>query len=268
MINDERMGEKSYCVYVHIFPNGKRYVGQCQEPAERRWKSGSGYRRQSLINSAILKYGWDNVQHEILYSGLALAEAHEKEVQLIKCLHTNSLRGGFGYNLSDGGESGSKGYKHTAQTRQLLSELNSGENNAFYGKRHPEETRQKISAAHKGKVMPEESRRKMSESKSGENHPQYGKHCSVETKQKLRKANLGEKHPQFGMKGRNNPHAKTYLCVETGEIYKSLFEIKDMLHLPDVSHISSVCIGKRKSAYGFSWEYISKNKKTEESTYE
>ena len=45
--------------------------------------------------------------------------------------------------MSDGGESGFRGGKHSAETRQILSELNSGENNAFYGKKHSAETRQK-----------------------------------------------------------------------------------------------------------------------------
>lgn len=249
---------ESFCVYVHTFPNGKRYIGQCKEPAEARWKNGNGYLRQKLIHNAIVKYGWGNVTHEIVCSGISREQAYQREAELIKELNTNAVNGGNGYNMSDGGESGSKGYRHTEEHKALMSQLQSGENNGFYGKKHSKETRQKISTVHKGKVMSEESRRKMSESRSGENHPQYGKHCSEETKQKLRKANLGEKHPQFGMRGRDNPHTKSFLCVETGEVFGCLSEIADSLK-SDVSHVSAVCRGRRKKACGYHWEYAKQN---------
>ena len=69
--------EIKYCVYMHIFPNQKRYIGQtCQKP-ERRWNNnGSGYLgkrkngeyKQPLIANAIQQYGWENIKHEILFN--------------------------------------------------------------------------------------------------------------------------------------------------------------------------------------------------------
>lgn len=251
--------KESYCIYAHTFPNGKRYIGQCKEPAVNRWRNGWGYIHQPLIHNAIQKYGWENAKHEVICSGLTQKAAYEKETALIKKLNTNAVNGGNGYNMSDGGESGSKGYKHTDECKKRLSELNSGENNGFYGKAHTDDTKAKISAVHKGKRTSEESRRKMSQSKTGEKHPLYGMPRSEETKQKLSKANTGENSPNFGLKGRDCPRSKSYLCKETGATYISLSEIKDSLNLTDVSHISGACLGKRKTAYGYHWEHINKN---------
>lgn len=252
------MTKGTYCVYILTFPNGKHYVGMCKEPAENRWKNGWGYYGQRLMANAIKKYGWENVERRIPHSGVTKEVACEKEVELIKELNSNYLKGKNGYNLSDGGESGFHGGKHSAETKELLRALNIGENNKFYGKKHSAETRQKISATHKGKVISEKTRKKMSKSKSDVNHPMFGKHRSEEVKQKLRDANLGENNPIYGLKGRDCPHSKLYRCIETGKVYKSLSEVKEALDANDVSHISAVCRGKRKTANGYRWEYVNK----------
>ena len=37
--------EKLYCVYKHTSPSGKIYIGMtCQEPPEKRWHNGNGYK--------------------------------------------------------------------------------------------------------------------------------------------------------------------------------------------------------------------------------
>jgi len=252
-------GKCDYCVYVHTFPNGKRYVGQCKQPAEQRWQGGSGYKRQPLIHNAIVKYGWDNIKHEVVRENLTAENAWVQETLLIKEYNTNALNGGNGYNMSDGGESGSKGYKHTDEHKAKMSEINAGSNNGYYGKTHTEEIRQKISAANKGKRMSQESRDKMRVSRSGEKHFLYGKPRTDEVKQKISAACSGERGSQYGKRGALSTHAKTYLCVETGIIYKGLSAIAEELHIPSASNISNVCNGKRKSAYGFRWQYANIN---------
>ena len=68
-----------YCVYKHTFPNGKIYIGVTSINPLRRWENGFGYRKQTVMFRAICKYGWDNIQHEILFDGLAKEEACQKE---------------------------------------------------------------------------------------------------------------------------------------------------------------------------------------------
>lgn len=99
----------NFVVYKHTFPNGKAYVGITERDPLLRWKNGNGYAGQLKIRNAILKYGWENVLHEILFSGLTKEEACEKEKQLIK--EFDSVENG--YNVSTGGEYGSSGaYKY------------------------------------------------------------------------------------------------------------------------------------------------------------
>ena len=67
--------EKEYCVYVHIFPNEKRYVGQTKQKPEYRFNNGEGYNGCPYMYRAIQKYGWENVRHEILIDGISAEQA-------------------------------------------------------------------------------------------------------------------------------------------------------------------------------------------------
>jgi len=250
------MSEGNYCVYVFTFPNGKHYVGQCREPAENRWKGGSGYNNQPFVYNAILKYGWSNIKREIAHSGLTRKAAYQKEVETIASLRCNAAKGGVGYNLSDGGESGFKGGRHTTETKERLSEAHSGENNCFYGKTHPPETRRRMSEAGKKRFASEEARAWLGSLRKGKPSPMLGKRLTPEAKKRLSEINSGEKHPQYGMTGIKNPKAKAVRCIETGVVYGCRSEAAEVLGLSDYSHIGSACNGSRKTAYGYTWEYV------------
>ena len=59
--------EKTYTVYRLISPNTKMYVGiTCQRLLCQRWRNGTGYPHNVMLQSDIQKYGWDNIQHELL----------------------------------------------------------------------------------------------------------------------------------------------------------------------------------------------------------
>ena len=90
---------KNYCVYEHIFPNGKKYIGiSCD--AEKRWRNGKGYETQPKIARAINKYGWENVKHNIIIDGISKEDAETLERYLIAELKTIDN----GYNTSTGGD--------------------------------------------------------------------------------------------------------------------------------------------------------------------
>lgn len=48
---------------------------------------------------------------------------------------------------------------------------------------------------------------------------------------------------------------KSVKCIETGEVFNSVIEAALSINKKDTSHICEVCKGKRKTAYGFHWEY-------------
>lgn len=74
--------EKTWSVYRHTFPNGKVYIGVSVNP-EERWDNGMGYADNRPMFRDIVFYGWRNIAHEILFSGLTEIEAFDKEKDLI-----------------------------------------------------------------------------------------------------------------------------------------------------------------------------------------
>lgn len=118
--------ENKYCVYKHTAPNDKVYIGiTCQNPL-RRWHGGKGYINNTYFYNTILKYGWDNIKHEILYDELSKDEACKKEIELIAYYKSNNSD--FGFNHSSGGQYGGFGTH----------------------RQHSEETKQKIKSNHRG----------------------------------------------------------------------------------------------------------------------
>lgn len=124
-----------FSVYVHTFPNGKRYVGITSQTPERRWKNGHAYQNQRYIWNAINKYGWHNIRHDVLYTGLTKFEACAIEQLLIADWRTNEKE--FGYNISCGGEANWAGRHHSEDTRKRMSESHKGVNTWAKGRRNP-----------------------------------------------------------------------------------------------------------------------------------
>lgn len=86
--------KNNYKVYVHIFPDGKRYVGCTGTPLKTRWNGGMGYEGQPVF-SAILRYGWNNVRHYILIENLAKEDALLYESAFIRGWKTYTKSKGY-----------------------------------------------------------------------------------------------------------------------------------------------------------------------------
>ena len=93
------MTAMAYCVYEHVFPNGKKYIGISSDP-EKRWRAGKGYETQGKIANAISHYGWNNVKHNIIVDGVSKEQAETLEKYLIAELNTVEE----GYNTAIGGD--------------------------------------------------------------------------------------------------------------------------------------------------------------------
>lgn len=112
--------DNNYIVYKHTAPNGKVYIGiTCKNPLDR-WASGFGYEHQVYFFRAIVKYGWINIKHEILFEGLTKEEAEQKEIELITQYNSADLN--YGYNIDLGGSL----HKLSVETRQKISEVKRG----------------------------------------------------------------------------------------------------------------------------------------------
>ena len=138
----------SYYVYIHICPNGKRYIGTTSRTVDERWRSnGIGYYANKHFYSAIKKYGWDNIVH-IVMEVKSQSLMYFWEIVLINKYQTNNPK--YGYNKSTGGEKSSFGYKFTEEAKRKLSERMKG-CTWNIGKKASLETRKKMSESHKGK---------------------------------------------------------------------------------------------------------------------
>ena len=214
----------NYSVYIHTSPNGKVYIGiTCQKP-ERRWKNGKGYELNEYFSRAISKYGWENIEHAILFEGLNEAEACAKEIELIAAYKSNNAE--YGYNLMSGGEHGTHGL----------------------------ETRRKLSEANKGKHHNEESKRKIGEAKKGKNNHNYGKHLSEETRRKLSEAHKGKRLDEKHRCKISESCSRKVVCIETNIVFPSLRKAAEEM-CTDYSNISRVCRGVQNTAAGYHWKY-------------
>lgn len=113
---------KTWTVYEHISASGKVYIGiTSQNNVNKRWFKGSGYAKCPAIYNAILKYGWDNFQHNIIASNLGEQTAKNMEKDLIKFYKEQ----GKSYNITDGGD-GRLGVRMSDRGRLQLSKERKG----------------------------------------------------------------------------------------------------------------------------------------------
>ena len=106
----------SWYVYRHISPSGKVYVGITSKPKpEIRWANGTGYTGHTYFKKAIIKYGWDNIKHEVVLSGVSKEEAVYTEKYLIRWYKMHNIS----YNITNGGEGHS--CEVSKETREKIS---------------------------------------------------------------------------------------------------------------------------------------------------
>jgi hypothetical protein len=158
--------------------NNKFYIGKHQTTDPNDSYYGSG----KAIKEAILKYGKENFQKEILFIFQTEEEMNAKEKELITEEFVNRKDT---YNMGVGGEGGShfKGKSHSNETiSQIKKTLNSSDNKQKFidagkrggssskGRKLSETAKQNISKAAKlRKPMSEETKQKISNSLKNRN---------------------------------------------------------------------------------------------------
>lgn len=208
--------EKTYCVYMHTSPSGKRYIGLTgQANPKYRWVNGHGYKKAGYFRNAIKKYGWDNIKHEILFSNLTKEEACRLEQICIVLFRTRNRL--YGYNMTIGGECGSTGVTLTDEQRLEISRKLKG---------HPvsEETKKKISEKNTGRIVSEETRKRLSIISKGRKQSEETTKKMSEFQRK-RYANMTEAERLMLSE---KAHERSTLCIpvycyETNKIYKSAY---------------------------------------------
>ena len=227
----------NYTVYMHTVPNGKIYIGITKQNPIKRWLHGKGYQKQEYFYNAILKYGWDNIEHRILFTELSQEEAEQKEIELIKQYRSNQRE--FGYNIENGGHIN----KMSKETIEKIRIANTG-------KHHNKETCEAFREIQKARWQDEEYRKNQIEKRMGQVAWNKGKETPQEVREKQRQAKLGK------YVGDKHWNSKRIINLDTGVIYNSIGLIAKELNVKNGSHIVAVCKGKRKIAYGYRWKYL------------
>lgn len=221
----------SYTVYRHITPSGKSYIGITSRDITKRANyNGTGYKGCPLFYSAIVKYGWDNIDHQIIATGLTKEEAEAKEIELISLYGTTDPS--KGYNLDNGGNCVGT---HSQSTRAKMREALKGKP---IGRKASEATKEK----HRLYWL--------------ENNPQKGKPLTEAQKNAISKANKGR------YSGDKHPKARAVKCLTTGEIYSTVKEAGEAVGVAYMSIIQSINPTHRRQTAGkingvaLKWEYV------------
>lgn len=216
--------------------NGYRYIGQSKNITRRLWgHKCQGKKPRLPISKAIKIFGWDNFDKEILEL-CPVEELEEKEIYYIALIKPE-------YNVAKGGKGGMDGYHHSSETKEICR--------AAAIKEWQDKT-------------PEEKAYVLEHQLTHRNPKGYKVPDSA--KEKIRQANLGKKQSEetlalrsekmkVAMLGNANGN-KAVLCVETGEIFKSIKSAAQSIGI-GATEITRVLKGyrNRKTAGGYHWEY-------------
>lgn len=267
--------DNKWTVYVHIVPkeisgnlNDKYYVGITSTGVAKRWKNGIGYKGQ-VFYRAVLKYGWNNIQHEIIAEHLTKDEACDFEKTLIKSLKSNDNI--YGYNMDTGGNLGKE---LSMESRLKLSNSQP----KFFGK----ENNNHIPVICLNDLTVFESiadanawlgfKRNNSnisnvlngtnDSKTIGKHPITGERCVWAY------YDNNKDYKSISPPAKNNVNAKCVICCETQEVFKSATSAARYFNINRL-FIGECCRGLREKCkngycYKFYTDYLKENNLTDE----
>lgn len=212
--------------YVYLTVNDVNdivYVGKRQKPSFEKSYKGSG----THLKLAFKKYGKEKFHTSILECCETVTQLCESEKKWIAYFRDKNVEM---YNIAEGGKGGIVARwwefpeKRVAEIKRKNSDAHKGEKNPFYGKKHTEETKAILRTKNKDKKAPEEL---------------------IAYKKAQR-----ERLPEI-----------MQLDKDTGELIKVWANWceagREVLKASryGYSHISECCNHKRKTAYGYRWEY-------------
>lgn len=244
------MAEKKAYIYKITNPNSKIYIGQTTNLKSRikGYKVMKG-RGQKIINSSIVKYGWDAHKFEIIVELDTWTPEllHDLEKHYIRLYNTYHKWNKNGMNLTIGGDG-----------------LGYGEFHPHYGKPRSEETKKKLSEANKGFVVPEETKKKISDTwkkkfENGYVSKSIGFKHSEETKKKWSESKKGKpKSEEFKLKQRNRKATEETISKRKATRNTDEFKMNNYkIILDTITGVFYLGIPEASCAYNISRSHIS-----------
>lgn len=258
------LSKNDYKVYKHTCPNGKVYIGITRQNPLTRWAGGFGYQTQVYFWRAIVKYGWVNIKHEILYENLSEKEAKEIEIRLIKEYNAQDIN--CGYNVDLGYD-----HFHSKECREKVRQ-------SKLGKKWSE--RRRIAAIeyfehYQGRtVYKYDKQGNLVETFSSVGKAARDAGLSVETlRSRLRTNKKQEKFEylysygsfeDMGVPYKNGNYVKASVDMYDMSLnyirsFDSISDAKRFLGVNGNGHINDVCKGRRLSYKGYIWRYHNEN---------
>lgn len=256
--------DNPYYIYEHRCKiNNKVYIGMSkQNPPNRRWNKGRGYKQSEYFWRAICQYGWENFEHTILKSGLTFEEASDAEIYYIS-LNSSSDRN-LGYNISTGG---AIFCKHNAETIKKISDSNI----RYWESEEGEATKKRIGSkrgmavynielgvefhsANRAGIETGINGRTINSCCNGVGITAGGYHW-------IYVKDISDEKIKEILSRKINKYERPVLCKELNIVFESavkaskylLEELKIRVHH---NGISAVCGGIGKTSAGFHWEFI------------
>lgn len=240
----------TYCVYKHTSPSGKVYIGITKKCPNYRWANGIGYKTSPHFWSAIQKYGWENIKHEVLYTNLSCEDACLAEQRLIKEYKATDRK--YGYNEKAGGQKGSN-------LNEFVKAKISASNKEYYAN-HPQ-TIERISQANRGRKWTDSQRERYITAKKG-------KHLEIsdEWREKMREGLVKRYAEDLVLReeasnrcrenGKRRAIPVVQMDIDGNElaIFESAKEAQRKTKTKD-SNIVMCCKGIRKTANGYKWRF-------------
>ena len=258
--------KREWSVYMHVFPNGRVYIGTAKDHIKRWGIDGARYNKQPIVWEAIQKYGWNNIEHIIVSEGLTQDEGLDLEEKLIAEYHAFPPEDGFGYNATTGGKSRRPTDKRCEEVGAFFVEYFKDEKHRdaastrMQGRIVSEETRAKLSKAFKGRkgfIPGEETRAKLSAAHKGRKPWNTGIKMPEEYCKRLGDLRRGKKQKAETVAKRAEKSRKWIFCEQNGKIYHSQREAASELGLNEAK-ISEVLKGTRKHTSGYTFKRVEK----------
>lgn len=240
--------------------NGKIYIGQTMKTVEGRFSEhirtakNKGTKNVYALHHAIRKHGADAFTVETLGE---YPEDRLDEMEIYYIAKYNSFKPN-GYNITEGG-CGTRGYKHTEETRKFLTQNLYKRWNNMTPEEYEEACR-KRSEALKGLPKSKEHRQKMSEiasQRTGEKNAFYGKTHTEETRRKIGEASKGRKSvrniPIKCVKDGVSKEFNSYMEASLWLIANGYTKSKNRTSVTTTIKEGIECGGKR---YGFNWYLV------------